>query len=184
MDYLAGNKRDMQKAAPDMGVVVGKCVEYAVHQVIADKSTSGIGYAGRDAGGADILHHGLDRKGRKVGRCAVRTDYLINGLIAFVIRDSGVVNIDGNPLWSQIILTAGLTDTKNSIRLFFGDRGIDRINGFAEYRGHCESDNLDIIKLFRKQFHCLQGRIDGLLVKRAECCEKDFHKTVILSADD
>ena len=102
-------------------------------------------------------------------------------MVAFVIRYPGVVNIDGNPLRSQIILAAGLTDTKNSIRLFFVDRGIDHINGFAEYRGHRESDNFDIIKLFRKQFHCLQGRIDGFLVKRVERGEKDFHEMVILS---
>ncbi len=119
-------------------------MQQAVHQVVADEGTGGVGYAGGDAGGPDVFYHGFDGERGKVGRGPVRTNGLVDRLVAFIVLDSGVINVDGDPFRGQVVLAAGLADAEDRVGLFPFDGGVDNVDGFAEYGRDFQLDDFDI----------------------------------------
>ena len=172
---LAGGIRDMEEASPDMGVAEGQVVEHAIHEVVAYEGACGIGHAGRDAGGPDLLRHGLDGQGRKVSRGAVGANRPVYGLVPFVVRDPGVVDIDGYPLRGQAMAPPCLPDTQDGVGLFFVDGSGGYPDGFTKHSGDFLFGYLDAAYGGRDPYDCFQGRIEGFAPKGVKRGEEDFH---------
>ena len=172
---LAGDKGHVHKAALHARIVLCQGVQHTVHQVIAHEGSGGIGHAGRKSRLPDFGHHGLDGQGGEIGGGAVFKDGHIDGLVALVIGNAGIVHIDGHPLGGQIIAAAGLADAQHRIRLLPLDGRRHGFDGLAKHGGHLQLDDLHTRDL-TNQFYGFQGGIDGRSAKGIKGSQKQFHK--------
>lgn len=90
VDGLAVDKGNVHKTASYSGVFPFQSIKDAIHQMIAYKGSGSIRYAGGKSCLTDRLHHSFDEQGREVSRGSVLKDGEIDGLITFIIFNTGV----------------------------------------------------------------------------------------------
>ena len=130
---LLGQVGDMEEAYAHMGSRVA--VQQGVQHVVTYEGACGVGYGGGDAVCLDGIGHGHDRDGGEIPGGPVGEDKGPTGLIAFIVRNSGIPDVDGDTLGSHGGPAAGLPDAKNHIRLKFPGGFQNRSRGFAENSG-------------------------------------------------
>lgn len=150
----------MHEAAPHVRIVFCHVMQNAVHQMVADKGTGGIGNGSRQTGLPDFGSHSLDRQIGKICGGTVPANGSVNGLIAFIIRNPGIIQVNGYPLRSQIMPSAGLTDAQNHIRLLRFHFFRHHIHRLPEHRGDHQFDNLHITDPICHQPDSFQCRVD------------------------
>lgn len=87
----------MDEASPDRPLLIGNGMEHPVHQMVADKGAGGIGNTAGKPKLADCIHHRLDRERREVGRRPIVGDASVDGLVAFVVGDPCIIDVDRHP---------------------------------------------------------------------------------------
>lgn len=93
VDGLAVDKGNVHKTASYSGVFPFQSIKDAIHQMIAYKGSGSIRYAGGKSCLTDRLHHSFDGQGREVSRGSVLKDGEIDGLITFIIFNTGVIRV-------------------------------------------------------------------------------------------
>ena len=108
----------MDKADPN--ATSGIVVQQTVQQIIAYKSTGTVGHGSRDPGGLYGSGHCGYRNRREVGGWAMGIYKFTPGLIAVIVGDPGIPDVDCDPLRRDGAAAAGLTDAKDGVRLYPG----------------------------------------------------------------
>ena len=152
----------MDKAAPDGGEAVVDMIQQSIHQVVAHIGSCSVGHLSGNAFLSDGLHHGLDGQGGKIGVFPLGEYRLIHRLIALVIGDAGVPQIDGHPFGADGLPPSRLADAHHHIGPFLLHGLAHPFNGLAEHTGDDFLYHLGARNGFRQAFHDLLGRIDGL----------------------
>ena len=153
----------------------GEVVQQAVEQVVADVGASRVGDTGRDALRLDVRDHFLDRQRCPVGDRAASDDGFINRLVAFVVGDTEVVDIDADAFHRDVRAAARLTDGNDGIGLHFFNR---RLHGFQRLKTHHRDfprDDFVAVDSFALQaFRHFQRGVDGFAVEGLEAGNQQF----------
>ena len=131
----------------------------AIQHMVADEGSSGIGYRCRNSCIIDVLDHCFDRQSGEVSSRAVCVYRLIDRLIAFIIRNAAVVDVDADALYGDIRTSAGLADGDDHIRIAFSDLGINSIEGLVDDSRNLKLDNFRSGNRIRKQLDGFNGRV-------------------------
>ena len=165
----------MHKPAANGWVKAGEMMQHPVHQVVADIRPGGVGKACRDARSLNCLDHGLDWKGCKIRGCPFGGNGPIHRLVAVVIRDPGVIDIDGDALRGQAEASARLADAEHRIRVFPVNGGTHGFNRLAEDHRHRTLYNLCVGNSVPHQGDGFLRGVDGLAAEGLKGCDQDFH---------
>ena len=110
--HLLGQVGDVDKAGGDVRLArCGEEVEHAVEQVVADVRPCRVRHARGDARRLHVGDHLLDRQRRPVGDGAVLRD----GVIALVVGDAEIVDVDANAFDRDVGAAARLSDDDDGI---------------------------------------------------------------------
>ena len=137
--------------------------------MIADEGSGCVGDAGGKACLTDVLHHSFDRKIGKIGRSTVLIDRQIDRLVAFVVFDTGIVEIDGYAFRGDVVASAGLADAEHCVWFLFCNGSSYGSDGFAEDGRNLKLYHLYVSDFFRDQLYGFQSRIDFVSAKGIKC---------------
>ena len=165
----------MHKPAGHLRAEAGEVMQDPVHQMVADIGSGGVGNARRDARSLNGFDHGLDWEGCKIRGSPIGGNRLIDGLVALVVRDPGVIDVDGDALRRQMEAAACLADAEHRVRLFPVNGGADGFNGLAENHRHRALYDLCPGNFIRNQGDGFLRGIDGLAAEGLKGCDQDFH---------
>ena len=139
--------------------------------MVADEGPCGIGDVRRDTGLPDGLDHDPDGERGKIGGGAGRVDGPVLGLRSGIVRNAGVVYIDGHPLRRDDGAACGLPHADHQLGLMRPDRLDDGLLRAAKGRGHLQRDHRKTGTL--DALHSLQRRVDSLAAKGVKAGEQD-----------
>ena len=168
--HLGRGVGDMDEPAADGREFLLYVVEDAVHHVVADISSGGVGKHRRITGLLDGLYHGFHRKIREISRISIGKNRLVDGLVPFVVWDSGIGDVDGNTFRGHAEPAACLADTDDDVGLFGYHFFMDLFNGFADDSRDLHLDDLSACDLIGQELYGFPGRVDGLAAERIEAC--------------
>ena len=101
-------------------------VQQTVHDVIADEGAGSLRHRGRDPAIAQRADDRFDRQGAEPrGRPAV-DDRRVDGLLAFVIGDTRIIDVNRHTFDADIDPAAGLSHRDNQLRLQVFNRRVQR----------------------------------------------------------
>ena len=162
---------------PGLHGCAGVAVQEGVEGVITDESAGGVGDLARETCVSDGLSHVGHGDGGEIGRGAVGGDGDLGGLVALVIGDPGVPEIDGNPFWGDGGTSAGLTDAEDHI-------GVDFLGDFQHGLG-CEAEDggnfqlmyMEVADGVRQELYGFPCGVDGLAAEGVETGDEQslFH---------
>ena len=121
-----------------LGVAAVEVVQQSIERIVTHKSAGAIGNGGGELQSADVFCHFFYWDSRKIGGWAVGVNKFTMGLVACIIGDAGVSDIDGNALRCDGGSAAGLTDAQNQIRLDFCGHIQNFFGGNAENCGYLQ----------------------------------------------
>ena len=162
------------KAAAHTGKFPADVIQQPVHQLVADKGPGGVGEGGGQARCPDGLHHGLYRQRGKTGGLSARDYGLVTGLIALVIGDGRVRDVDGHALRRDLAPPRRLPHADHSVRPVQAHalhHGLDRER---ENRGYFKPNQLRPGRGLH-QFHGLPRRVDALPAEGVKAGKQYFH---------
>ena len=160
----------MHKPAAHTGVAFCNVVQHAVHQVVAHKGARCVGNGGRQAFLVNGIRHCLNGQQRKIRRGAVCKNGGVDRLITLVIRDTGIVHVNGHPLWCQVKPAAGLANAKHHVGLHTVHLCRHCRNGLLEHCGHFQFNDFGIAHFVRNLFYRFQRGVYLVAAKRVKCC--------------
>lgn len=99
IDNLLASKGNMDKATDFSGKFSIDHIEDLVHNMVANKGSGWIGDRWRESFCFNGFHHRLDWQAGEVSGLAISLDGAVNGLVAFIVFNPSIINIDGYPLW-------------------------------------------------------------------------------------
>ena len=155
----------MDKPAPHL-ILSLQLVQQTVHDVIADEGAGSLRHRGRDPAIAQRADDRFDRQGAEPrGRPAV-DDRRVDGLLAFVIGDTRIIDVNRHTFDADIDPAAGLSHRDNQLRLQVFNRRVQRRQRLAKHAGklpgnHRLTSNHCTVKLL----HHFPGRVHRLAVK-------------------
>lgn len=158
----------MDKAAADIREFLLYVVEDTVHNVVADICPCRVGENGRISGVFDGLYHCLYGKIAEICRVSVLEDGDVDWLVALIVRNPCIGDIDCHALRCDGEPSSGLADAEHDIRLLGTYAVVDFLNGFVDDGGNLQFYDLGPGDLIRKQLDSLPGRIDGFAAERVE----------------
>ena len=153
---------------------VGIAVKQSIHHIVAHECPCRIGHRCGDTGLADPLSHFFHRNCGKIGRRSLRVYHFSPGLLAGVIGDPGIPDVDGDPLRCHRLPATGLAHTQYHIRLHLFRLFQYCFGGCAEYCGDHFFVNLKVPCLIRQPFHRQPGGIDGRPTKGIKAGDQQF----------
>lgn len=110
-------------------------MQQTIHYVIADEGARGLRHRGRDPLLAQRADDRFDRQRTEAGRRAISDDRLIDRLLAFIVGDPRIIDIDRYTFDGNIDTAAGLSDGNRQPRLIGFQRLLQHRQRFAEYAG-------------------------------------------------
>ena len=116
-----------------------------VSQVIAHERTGSVRHLARDAFRLHRRGNRFDWQGREICIWAIFIDWLIDRLVAAIIWNAEIINIDRNTFWRDCDTATGLTNSDNEIWLVRFNRCDNRINGFITRDRHVANDDFSTI---------------------------------------
>lgn len=158
----------MDKTASHLSLTL-QPVQQAVHDVVADEGAGGLRHRGRDPAIAQRADDRFDRQGAEPRRWPAVDDRRVDGLLAFVIGDTRIIDVDRHTFDADIDPTAGLPHRDNQLRLQVLYRRVKRRQRLAKHAGklpggHRLASNHSAVKLL----HHFPGRVHRLAVKGFE----------------
>ena len=123
----------MEKAAAQTGIFERRRMQQRVQEVVAHICTGGIGNYRRQTGALYPFCDCFDRQRRKVRGWAIWCDRFIDRLIACVVRDTGVHQVDCHALRRDSRASPGLSHAENRVGLLRAKRA---------FQDHAASDKL------------------------------------------
>ena len=163
---------NMYKTNSDRGVRV--VVQQAIQRIVAHKCAGAIGNDCVNACVADGVCHDFGIQCCEVGGRTVVDDALAAGLIAGVVRDFCVANIDGNPFGCDGGAPSGLTDTQDCVGIEFLCRGKDGLCRFFKNGGDFKLAQKDIADSIGELSDGFPGRVNRPAAERVEACDQKF----------
>ncbi|MNO76523.1 hypothetical protein D3C76_675970 [compost metagenome] len=100
--------------------------------MVADIGPGAVGDGGGQPRLTQCQHHGLDGQGGEIGRRAIRHYGPVDGLSPGVIRDAGVIQIDGDPLQTEFAAPPRLTHRQHQHGLMLCQFGLQLRQGQVE----------------------------------------------------
>ena len=97
------------------------------------------------------------------------------GLVALVVGDAAVRDVDADPLHGDLAAPAGLADGDDNIRLNRRDLLPDHRDGFPADSGHFQFDDIRAGNGVRQPLDGFNGRIDRFAAEGIKACDKYFH---------
>ena len=140
-----------------------------VKEVIAHERSRAVRDVGRNLDLPHRPNHAPDGQGGPVGRGPPLDHGLVHGLVAVVVRDAVIVNIDSHPLDSDLVAPARLAESDNH-------SGVLACYGRAKYldrtkacRGDLLSDDAVPLQMFTThEPEQLTSGVDGLAAEGIE----------------
>ena len=114
---LAGRVGDVNEA--DFGGAAFKCGKQGIEYIIANISAGGVGYLGRNTCPFECVSYFAHGQGGKISGFAICKNRFVLWLVAVVVRDGSVAQINTHKLRRDGAPTTGLTDAKDRIRMDF-----------------------------------------------------------------
>ena len=141
-------------------------VQYAVQQVVAHIGPRAVGQLRRHPGLPDGPDHVLHRRRGEIRCRSARDDGCIYRLLPGVVRDPGVVHVDGHPLRGHGAAARRLAHAQHHIRPERVHFRRHQPGGIAEHRGHLQNAQLRLRA--SHLLHGLQGGVDALPAEGGE----------------
>ena len=145
-------------------------VQYAVQQVVAHICPRAVGQLRRHPGLPDGQDHVLHRYRGEIRRRSAGDDGRIYRLLPGVVRDPGVVHVDGHPLRGHGAAACRLAHAQHHIRPECVHSRRHHPGRLAEHRGHLQHADLRLRAPY--PLHCLQGRIHGFPAEGGKARQK------------
>ena len=178
INHLIGDEGHVNEAAAALREFFGNRIKHAIHEVIADEGSGGIGNGCGKILGLDAFDHGFDRQGGEIGVSAIGKDRLVDRLLSFVVRNTGIIKIDRHTFRSQLKATTGLAHAEHGIRFMLSHGFLHRFNRLMENGRHFKLNQLSR-KVFRfNKFDGFQSRIDFFTPEGIKGCEQNFHDDI------
>lgn len=149
---------------------------HAVEQIVATICTCRIrnrcGYTPIAAG----LHHGIDRRGGKIGVGTSRNHRLIERLKARVVGNARMAMVDSHVLRRHLGTTRSNARAQYSIGAFALDGFFDKSCALPKFHRHLDAYDLSARNAWRQASHRLPRGVDRISPKRFETAYKYLHK--------
>ena len=140
-----------------------------IEHLIAHKGARRVRHRRGNAGCFNRAHHCLERQGAEIRRRPLRHDRRIDRLIAEVVGNAGIVDIDRHPLDADISAAGAQPDGDHQFRLELFQQLLQLPGCPAKGAGQLAGDDTYIVvQVTVQKAHGLPGRVDGILVKRFE----------------
>ena len=110
-------------------------MEQGIEGVIADKGTGGVGDSAGETGVTDGLRHGGYRNRSKIGGGAFGDYKFAHRLVACIVLNPGIPDIDGDPLWRDSCTAGGDAHAQDHMGIKFGGSSQNSLGGGAENCG-------------------------------------------------
>src|SRR6185437_11155499 len=119
---LLGQVWDVQEAASVVHLVRLGHIHGGVEDVVADEGAGAVRYRRRQTGLAHLGDARLDRQGREIGRRAFAHHRPVDRLLAVVVADARVLDVDRHPLEAELGAAARLPHAQHDVGLDLVDR--------------------------------------------------------------
>jgi hypothetical protein len=180
---LLGQKRHVHEAAarPEPAPVepapVGAARVEQVHEpiedVVADEGPRGLRDVSREARRAQRRDCGLDGQCAPVSDGAALDDGAIDRLLAGVVGDARVVDVDGDALERDAVAASGLTRADHEHRIVRLDLAAEHVHRLAEHAGQAARDDARAADLRALEALDREPRgVDRLTAERFEAREE------------
>ena len=170
---MAARVRHVDESGPDAGGG-GRLVEGREHHVVAHERAGGVGEGCRDPRGGDRRGHRLHGKSGEVRGGGARDDRVVEGLIADVVGDPRVREVDGDPLRGEGRPSAREADGNDDIGGVRVDQRADAVGGRGElHRQHVDDEPRRPRPPLRDEAHGIPGRVGRIAGEGLEAREED-----------
>src|SRR5918993_2981149 len=175
VDHLLWRVWHVDETAPLAGELPIDHVQHLVHDVIADVSAGGIREHRWHSRSLHRGDHRLDRQRAEVGRWAVLTDGLVDRLVAVVVGDAAVVDVDGDSLGADREPPARLPDAHDRVGVVLHHGGAHNVANPVEDDRDLHLDDLALADSVRQSADGLPRWVEWLVLEGLETGDQYLH---------